>query len=185
MRKYYTEMLVPFLVGFLLSILFTSLCHPLMLGEDAVIIRGGLYNREVLMSLGNVSINRLGLFFFALKHRLTLYFVMLIMTLMKRKEIKGGMLAYIGICIGVSLTAMIARIGMWGILLFVVALFPQGLFYILAYGMLIQHMGTDLNTKGLGFMSVFVGVLLVITGCFLESYVNSFLVSKFLKIYIS
>lgn len=185
MGKYYTKMLVPFFVGFLISIIFVALFNEAILGQSAVFIKGGLYSKELLMRVGNVVINRPGLFFFALKQRLILYFLLLFLSLSKYKEVRSGVLAYFGVCVGISLTAMIARIGGWGILLFIISIFPQGFFYVLAYGMLVVKMGMDADVKKTGMLTIFIGILLVVTGCFLESYVNSFLVSKFMKIYFT
>lgn len=90
--------------------------------------------------------------------------------------------------IGFSLGMLMKLFYLWyafgGFVIFLAAVLPHYLFYWMAYGMI--YSGADNFTRNRGrklknFLSIF---LVVITGCFLESYVNPFLVLNFIKIFI-
>ncbi len=105
----------------------------------------------------------------------------------------GGALIYLallwsGFSVGIYLMAGILKNGVWGLGFCIAAFFPQGIFYILAFGLVLiqayvlagkRDIGRERIVRYLGVL--FVSFLLLFLGVLTESYVNPSILKKLLK----
>lgn len=90
----------------------------------------------------------------------------------------------IGISLGILMKLFFLWYGINGMLLLFVALIPQYLFYWMGYGLIYWNERNGYVKQRYQFFRVIPILGVVIIGCFLESYVNPFLVLNYLKLFM-
>lgn len=119
----------PFFIGFIVGIFALIFMGELLLGENSAIIAGGLYNNGVFERLQNTNVNKTGLFIYILRKRFILFAILCCINRSRKKTpMIKGLLIYIGICSGISISTFILRMGIKGILFFVLSLIPHFVF---------------------------------------------------------
>lgn len=97
-----------------------------------------------------------------------------------KKIIAIGCLIWVGFSSGMLIVASIVQLGIKGILLCVIGITPQFLFYILAYLIILWYFLTYPTSKWNYGKTIFV-VLTMVLGMVLEVYVNPILMKMFIN----
>ena len=180
--------------GFILGVFLTSIWkNPLLEGNS-------LLMAEVLNGMKYIEVEAYAFFLYVLQKRMGAVFLMILLsTTWMGVVFSYSYATWLGISAGTLLATAVAQYGGKGIFLVLIAVFPQILiyapvtFYLLDYCyefcMMLYYphkakMRKD-NKESIKEMVLrFLPLLLVvITGCILESYVNPILVKNFLKIF--
>ena len=87
---------------------------------------------------------------------------------------------WLGFCVGMVICAAIARLGIKGIVLCVIAVMPQGVFYILSGILLFEYMLEYPVVRWNSGKTIKL-IMLVLLGMITECYVNPVIIRMFLK----
>ena len=169
----------PFLFGFVLG-LAAFLIGAKWIFRESAFLREGIYTEATLRSLLYTELDRLALLLYILKHRLLFCVLFYAAFRQKTTLYVYAMISYIGMCIGISICSFIVQFGFGGIFLFLVSLFPQSICYFFA--IITLMLKRSYGGKGYTPRTILL-ILVVITGCVLESYVNSLLMIRTLKLF--
>lgn len=186
--------LVPFLFGFAFGILLIFLWGESYLSED------GILGNNSLGRLQYIEISCGKLFIYALKQRLSTIFIIALLSSTFFGIIAiYTFVAWMGFSIGVLFTVAATRFGARGILFIFASIFPHYIIYIPVFIILINvcyELCTKLYFPERCFGSIYNGKkqlllhfacyitllsLVTIIGVLLESYVNSYIIVKFMK----
>ncbi len=161
----------------------------------------GIWNTFFLEKFKYAPIRSADLFYYILRQRIPVLAVLLLFVFNNWGTIAGGVfLAWQSFAAGFLMAASVAVYGVKGILLMGTAFFPQYLLYLPLYVAVIylsayfrQRTESRFGGTGVGgrklkkiflfFMICAVLLAVYITGIFLESYINPFLLKKILKIF--
>ena len=187
--------LLPFLIGFIAGVLLWNM------GTGNWAKESGLLDEYTLGRVSNMELNHNAFFFYVLKQRVTLLWLLAIIG----STFLGIYLLYayvlwLGLAAGVLLSTAVIRYGVKGILLIVAGCLPQYICYVpaliimlnLSYGLCVKlyYPAKDKNFDGskkqmlMQYLILFAGIhLVVIIGTVFESYVNPIFVTKLLKIF--
>lgn len=173
------QLFIDFLVFFLVGIILANL-----LGADGFQKNGGL-TRYYLKQFQYTDIHPPELLWHVGCNRLTLFFALLVLgTIPKGKWIHGLFVAWSGFAYGYFCVISITAFGTRGILLCLLALFPQFLAYVPAYLGLVGLSGHRREHAGWkGIMTVLLLLAVLSVGILLESYINPIILQKVLKIF--
>ncbi len=96
-----------------------------------------------------------------------------------------AVLGWVGFSVGVYVVAAAVKYGLGGIFFFLATLFPQGLFYIPAFGLVLWYSYKNYGRKDvfLYFVVFVIGLLLLFMGILTESYVNPQIIKNMLKVF--
>lgn len=173
----YRKWLYPFLFGFLIGILLILVCGKWTISH--------FFPQMQILQLMNMQLDK-GLFFlYTLRIKCIFLLTIYLLSSTRFFEItKNAFLVYIGIGLGCYLTAAAVRFGILGILLILISIFPHYILYVPAFVMLFmlceeQHLQKRNMNRYFHLAVIFI---VVIIGAVLESYVNSSLLIKFVKI---
>ncbi len=97
-----------------------------------------------------------------------------------RKEIAAIFLIWTGFCAGLLFTSAVMKMGVKGIILCLIALIPQFVFYVAAYFALLWYLYTYPETRW-NLSKTVVCLLLITVGILLECYVNPVLMQMFVR----
>lgn len=185
-----------FMIGLFLGILLVNIRYDIWTGED------GLLNAEMMKRLQNSELNGNYLFGYIVKHRVSTVLVIgMLASTMIGLPIVCGYVCYLGISAGCILTVAVVRYGIRGLFFMAASIFPQGFLLIPGYFLLLQW-GLDCHRelygrvggldgrylagsqfivrKGMKLLGI---LLIIISGCVVESYVNPKIVHFILKIF--
>lgn len=187
------------IAGFLLGLMLMNM------GQKVLLENTGLLSEYTLYEMKYSEISSNAFFWYVLRKRVGAVLIMaLLSTTWLGLVASYTYSAWLGISFGMLLMAAIIRYGLKGILLIVVGVFPQGIIYLPACFFLISwcrelcniiyfpskmsgETGTDeagknyiMRRKAFQFLSL---VVVVIIGCFFESYVNPKLLLNLLQIF--
>ncbi len=95
----------------------------------------------------------------------------------------GTIVGY-GIALGSILSIALLRYGGKGVLLLLLCSFPQYIFYLPAWIVTFRLSVSRRITERRFFLQLFVLEMVVLIGCFFESFINSMILSKVIKIFI-
>lgn len=182
-----------FLAGLLAGFLLTNM------GKGILLTDTGLFDEATLYRMKYMTVDSSALFCYLLRERLCciLLLAVAVTTYLGRVVCRGAVLWY-GLSAGAFLTALMLRYGIKGVFLAVVGIFPQYLLYVPAFLLFLrwaEHLYRCIYARGAGFDAGEKGfarrkagqLLLVIglicLGCFLEGYVNPYLLLGYLKIF--
>ena len=169
-----------------------------IMGREAV-SNAGILNDYFIEKFQYTNINGENLFFYIIGERLPMLLLLCLLAF-SSLGIIGGILAlgWQGFSVGFMLSTAIAKYGVKGILLVLGGLFPQYLFYcpvfflyccLTAY--LRQRMYRESSEAlanrghiyGVGLLGALGLVAVFVTGIFLESYINPFILKKILNFF--
>ncbi|MCM1188207.1 MAG: stage II sporulation protein M [bacterium] len=187
------RMLTVFCLGFLAGIIIINI------GKSILLENTGIFDEEILYRLKYMSVDGNALFCYALRKRILALLILAVLTTTYLGYVVCmGVSAWYGMSLGILLSALFAQYGIKGLILAVVSVFPQFLFYVPAVVMLLgwsenlyraiyfRSLGTNVREKifvlkEAGWLSVI--LLAVLAGCILEGYVNPGLLIGYLKIF--
>ncbi len=168
------------------------------LGKSAFVESTGLFDESVLSGMKYMTVDDSALFYYVLRKRMIVFLAMAILaTTYLGFVICVGAAAWCGMASGAFVAVLTVRYGVKGVVLAIVSVFPQYLFYIPAAVLMlgwclglyraIYSRGACGETNK-AFYIKYLGRLggisiLVITGCLMEGYVNPRLLTAYLKIF--
>lgn len=169
---------IVFLMSFLVGIVMITVVTKEKIPQNP------LMNRVLAGDFLEEGWNRSALFVQCLLSRGPVFVLLVIlMCTSMRTWIWRIVIVWSGFWLGVLSKMFYLWYGIKGVGLLLTALFPQFLFYFMAYGMLYQNLEKHRMSIRVQYVPVFVAVGVVIMGMVLESYVNPFLVNGYLKIF--
>lgn len=172
-RKEKNLWMMVFLAGFLAGIAVICMFY------EELVIGSGFLEAAFLSGIQYLQINQNGLLLYALKQRLQ---IAAFLVLLSAAGAAGAgiilLLVWAGISAGTVLTVLSMRYGVKGLLFFLSCILPQQILLIPGYLMLMDWCYRRLERKKL-----LIPLLVVIMGCFLESYVNPYIFKVVLKIF--
>lgn len=177
-KKRVTEHQILFVLSFLIGIIFIT-----------IMARGKTPENTLMsQSLGQAFLedgwNKNALLFQCLWSRGVFFAAIILLTCTSlRKWVFRVVTIWIGLAFGMMLKLFYLWYSVKGMGLFLAALFPHFLFYWMAYGLLYWELDKNYMNIRRNHFSLFLAVGVVIMGIFLESYVNPFLVSGYMKIF--
>lgn len=194
-----THFIYVFLFGFFIGVFLMNLWKSTLLSE------AGFLDEEMLYQMKYTRIEEEPFFFYVLRKRLAAFFVPAIFaTTCLGTAVTYGAFIWFGFAGGSFMAVVCIRYGLKGILLLCAAFFPQHLFYIPAFWLLLngcyqiccilyfpakaygdwenhyRSRKAFLAARGIYLLMLLV---VVITGIFLESYVNPTILTKLLNIF--
>lgn len=184
-----------FMTGLFLGILLVNIRHDMWMKED------GLLNAAMLKQLQGSELDGGYLFGYIVKHRVSaILIISMLASTMIGLPIVCGYACYLGASAGCILSIAVIRYGIRGLFFMAASIFPQGLLLIPGYFLLLSW-GMDCNRSLYGKMDGLEGryligkqfilkkgirlagiLILVVTGCVIESYVNPKILYFILKI---
>ncbi|MCI9082303.1 MAG: hypothetical protein HFI70_08365 [Lachnospiraceae bacterium] len=169
-----------------------------LMGREAV-SNAGILNDYFVEKFQYTDINGENLLFYILGERVPLLLMLCLLAFTSLGVIAGNLLlGWQGFSIGFMLSAAVAKYGIKGILLVLGGLFPQYLFYVPVYILycwltiyLRRRLYQDRQQQGADRRYIYMAglvasaglVVIFITGIFLESYINPFILKKILNIF--
>ena len=179
-----------FMIGLFLGILFVNFRHEVWIRED------GLLNAAILEQMRSSEPDSIFLLGYILKHRLlVIFFLMILSSTIIGFPIICGYVCYLGASAGCLLSVAVIRYGIRGLFFVAAGVFPQA--FLLVPGYLLLFMWGMERTGGNEYEHSLYGrqfvikkgvqllgiLVIVLTGCLLESYVNPSVLQVFLKIF--
>lgn len=183
-----------FVMGIVVGILAIHFGRSFLLENTGFLDENTLYNMKYM------SVDSKAYFYYVLRARLgkALFLAVLATTYLGVVLCAGTALWY-GISVGAFLSAAMLRYGLKGFFLVVISAFPQYIIYApvllsllvwcekLCRGIYFQRtipMGKGIDLlKSANLMRLIIILLLLLIGCFLESFLNPHLLTAFLKIF--
>lgn len=161
--------------GFLLGILYTNVVSR----ESLFLAR--MFSEYDIEQYLQTEIQTMEYFGYLLPVRLMPFVFLAVIGKIKfRRWAATGVLAWTGFLLGILFTTAIMQLGIKGILVCLVALLPQGLFYVAGYGLVLWHL--YLYPKIRWNMTKTIAVLiLILSGMILECYTNPLFMKIVLK----
>lgn len=164
---------VAFLTGFFLGIALVCLFADSLAGNT------GFLDASGLLQLRYLEPNRNGLFLFCLRQRISLAAVLVLLSAAGAGKTGIGLfLGWCGVSAGAVLTTLSMNYGIKGLFLFLGCLLPQQLVLIPGYLMLLCWCSRKMERKLL-----LVPVFVILTGCFLEGYLNPAVLKAALRLF--
>lgn len=172
-RKEKNLWMMIFLAGFLLGI--AAIC---MFFEELV-IGSGFLDASFLAGIQYLDINKNGLLLYSLQQRIGIAAFLVLLSAAGAAGIGiSFLLAWSGVSAGAVLTVLSMRYGIKGLLFFLACILPQQICFIPGYLMLMDWCHRRMERKKL-----LIPLLVVIMGCFLESYVNPYIFKVVLRFF--
>lgn len=163
-----------YMLGFLIGILYANL-----LSKD-YITNLGIFNDYFLKQYMLSEVDTAGYFWYILKIRIMpVIFVGALGCTRIRKGIVVGVILWTGFSSGMMLTVAVMKMGVKGIILCIIALIPQFLFYIAAWLILLWFLFCYPEVKWNSSKMISFALLMAM-GILLECYVNPVLVKLFI-----
>lgn len=174
---------ISFVPFFVLSMFMTMiLC---IIYKSELLLQTDVLSQSMLSLVKISRGNKGSLFLYVLSERLWIIPLLFLFS----TTYLGRAMAYIsvmwfGVSMGTICSVAILRYGMTGFLLIILSLFPQYLLYIPVFVISIKLCGEERIPDKRFYMQFFVLEFVVIIGCLLETFLNSFFVEKIIKIFI-
>ncbi len=143
-----------------------------------------LMNQALTLAFLENGWNKWELFWQCLWRR-GMFFILLLLLIHTgmRRWIFRVLIAWIGAVFGMLLKLFYLWYGIKGFGLLVVSLLPQYFFYWMAYGLIYWEMEKSRISMRKNKGNLYLAIGVVIMGIFIESYVNPFLVSGYIKLF--
>lgn len=172
-KKEKTTWMMEFLAGFLAGIAVICLFF------EELVIGSGFLDASFLSGLQYLDINKNGLFLYSIQQRMGMS---AFLVLLSAAGAAGMGIAFVlvwsGISAGALLTVLSMRYGIKGLIFFLSCLLPQLFLMIPGYLMTMDWCYRKMERRRL-----LLPLIVVIMGCFLESYVNPYIFKVVLKIF--
>ena len=166
--------------GFLLGTL------SIALRQEHWLIKEGILNQEFIFDIENISVDKRALFFFCLGRRIHAFFLLLLLSFSSVNIFINCVFFVInGFCAGSILELLIIRYGIQGLGMYFTLIFPQGMFYVLGFGILgcwcikQEKNISNIQNKKVGKIknmknkkALVLSFFLIMIGIIAESYVN-------------
>ncbi len=185
-----------FMTGLFLGILLVNIRHDVWMKED------GLLNAAMIKQLQNSELDGNYLFGYIVRSRIsTILVISMLASTMIGLPIVCGYVCYLGASAGCILSIAVIRYGIRGLFFMAAGIFPQAILLIPGYFLLFRW-GLDCNrglygkidglegryligrqfliAKGVKLLGI---LLIILSGCILESYVNPKVLQFVLKIF--
>lgn len=187
------KLLPVFCAGMLAGFFIMNLGKSILLGNT------GLFDEDTLYRMKYMSVDSSALFCYIFRKRMmVLILVAVLSTTYLGYVVCLGVTVWCGMSSGVFLSVLAARYGIKGLVLAVVSIFPQYLFYIPAVIMMLgwseslyrtiysRGISADLGNRAfvmikLGWLGIIAA--LVLLGCLMEGYVNPGILIGYLKVF--
>ncbi len=181
-----------FCVGLAVGILAVNMGKGILLGD------GGLFDESTLYHMKYMTVDSNALFCYILRKRICrLLGIAVLSTTYLGMAACMGVSFWYGLSTGAFVVSLMMRYGIKGILLSLISMFPQYLVYIPAVLVFLAwcseifrgiYIRGEYSVSDRGFLvkkaGHFAGILAAVTaGCFLEGYINPYLLLGFLKIF--
>lgn len=168
-----TVWMTVFLIGFLLGI------GIICLAAQDFVMSSGFLDRAFLSRMKYLDMNRNGLFLFSLQQRIGMAAFLVLLSVAGAAG--AGiffLLSWSGMSAGAVLTIFSLRYGWKGPVLFLGSTLPQLLLFVPGYLLLLDWCFRRMERRKL-----LIPLAVVIMGCFLESYVNPYILKVVLKLF--
>ncbi len=181
-----------FCAGLVVGILAVNIGKSILLGE------GGLFDESTLYHMKYMTVDGNALFCYILRKRMCRVLVIAVLsTTYLGMAACMGVSFWYGLSAGAFVISLMMRYGIKGILLALISMFPQYLVYVPAVLVLLAwcseifrgiYIRGEYSAADKGFLvkmaGRFAGILAAFAGgCFLEGYINPYLLLGFLKIF--
>lgn len=169
------------LVGFFCGVILSSIIvNCICEAED---VQNSIFNRAILLQLPFITIQKKQLFFLIAKKRLKWLFLFILLIVSPLKISSLYLLAmFFGYCAGSLFTYSIIQLGLVGILFSVCAVFPQILCWVACIKGIVFLGKSDRSYNKM--KCVILSLLMFVLAIFAETYVNPFMLSNFVKIFL-
>lgn len=172
-KKEKTTWMLEFLAGFFAGIAVVCTFF------EQFVIGSTFLDASFLAGLQYLDINKNGLFLYSIQQRMgAAAFLVLLSAAGAAGMGIALVLVWSGISAGAVLTVLSMRYGIKGLLFFLACLLPQQLLMIPGYLMMMDWCWKKMERRRL-----LAPLIVVIMGCFLESYVNPYIFKVVLKIF--
>ena len=141
----------------------------------------GIFNQFFLEQYNRLEIVYEEYFWYLIKNRGV--FLLILTAAAGTKDRKSAVILtviWLGFCVGMVICTAIARLGIKGIVLCVIAVMPQGVFYILSGILLFEYMLEYPVVRWNSGKTIKL-IMLVLLGMITECYVNPVIIRMFLK----
>lgn len=163
------------MLGFFAGILYTNI-----VSKDYVAVMG-IFNEYFLNQYAQTEVVVQEYMWYILRIRIApVAAVAVLGTLRIRKGVVAAFLLWTGLLSGMLFTSAVMKMGLKGIILCLVSITPQFIFYLIGYLILLWQLYTYPKTKW-NLPKTAAVVLALLLGIILECYVNPILVKMFLK----
>lgn len=174
---------IPFLPLFAVSAILVMIL--MFFQKSELLLRTEVFDENTLSLMKYQTSNDRSLFLYVLKERIWVIPLLFLMSTTYLATVAVyGILIWYGAGVGALAGVAILRYGVRGILLLLAAGLPHYLLYVPAIMVALQLSKVQRKPGKKFFMQLFVLEVVVIIGCFLESYVNLMLVEKIIKAFI-
>lgn len=165
---------------YMLSLVITFIY--LLTRKSELLMQTNLFDEASLKLLKEQTTGSNTLFFYALKERLIVVLSLFLMSTTNLSNLYVQMNVILaGAGCGFLMSVALLRYGLKGLLLLVGGMFPHYLIYGPAFCLVLQLTRNKRYMNGKFFAQLGAVILVVITGCLLECYVNPGVVAKLLK----
>ncbi len=170
------QFLIFFMPGFLLGIVYVNFVARKYMAEP------GIFSDFFLNQFQSVSIDVKEYVWYLLRLRAAPFLALAGLSFTKAGKISAVLfLVWTGISAGILVSAAVLNMGIKGSILCLAGLFPQFLFYIPAYAILLWYCYTVPQTHWNRQKTIFVSLAMSV-GIILELYVNPMIIKAFLSL---
>ena len=170
------QLLVFFMPGFLLGIIYVNFIAKKYMAEP------GIFSDYFLEQFRSASVEAREYIWYLLKIRAVPFLTLIGLSFTKARKVSSVLfLLWTGIAFGILISAAVLNMGIKGSLLCVAGLFPQFLFYIPAYLVLLWHCYMVPQNSWNRQKTIFTSLMMTV-GIMMELYVNPILVKAFLSV---
>ena len=170
------QFLIFFMPGFLLGIVYVNFVARKYMAEP------GIFSDFFLNQFQSVSIDVKEYVWYLLRLRAAPFLALAGLSFTKAGKISAVLfLVWTGISAGILVSAAVLNMGIKGSILCLAGLFPQFLFYIPAYAILLWYCYTVPQTHWNRQKTIFVSLAMSV-GIILELYVNPMIIKAFLSV---
>ncbi|MCI8293201.1 MAG: stage II sporulation protein M [Hespellia sp.] len=168
-------LLAAFLAGLLSGILYANLA------AESYLAASGIFNPFFLSQYTSIQVDKKDFLIYLMRIRLFPVIVVILSGLTRfRRAVAAGCVIWFGFLGGVLFVTTIIQMGVKGLFLSLVALFPQIAFYVFAYAVILWFLFTWPSVRWTMSKTIFVVVIFSI-GILTEVYVNPI----FMKLYLN
>ncbi len=177
LKKNKNQLLILLLaVGFLIGIIYENI-----ISRNSPVL-SDVFRRSNLEQYLQTDIVSEKYFWYVAKARILLLAIIFGLSLFKWKKLFVGLsMTCCGFFVGSVAVASIMQLGMKGILVCIAAVFPQGLFYVMAYGMLFMYWFHYPESRWNRTKMMFV-ILMFLVGIVVEAYLNPVVIKLIIEI---
>ena len=176
-----------FLIGIVVGIL------GIYFGKSIFLDKSDFLDEATLYHLKYLNVDSTAYFYYVIRERmLSVVILAVLATTYLGVILCVGTAFWYGISIGAFLSAAILRYGLKGIFLVIVSAFPQYIIYVpMLFALLVWcerlcrgiYFQKSMTVKDANLLRIITIMLLMLVGCFLESFLNPHLLTGFLKIF--